>query len=466
MNTQISIKKMIMFLIIALFAASFFWGLFKPLPQGINAASNIIQVTDADIKFLFDLTDNTGIDRQINQQIFANVFELIDQAQEFIVIDMFLFMHDEIANNPIPLSLDFKNKLLAKRQANPDVPIYFITDEFNTFYRSNENPLIQELSQAGVKFIYTDLDKLRDPNPAISAITRLVVKPFGPPNYDGGFIPNFLGEGKVSLRSIFKMLDFKANHRKLIVTESEAMLMSANPHTGSSLHSNVGVRVKSSALIQSILKSEKSVAQFSGSNIPLSISTQPSEGDINLQFVTENAIEVAVLEAINSAKPTDKVNIGMFYFSNRKIVEAIKQASARGVDFTLLLDANKDAFGREKNGIPNRQVAFELAQIGVKIYWYDTQGEQFHTKILIKETAMRTVVILGSGNYTKRNLGNYNLEADLVIDAPMNSQLSLEVRGYFEEALSHSLGFVHFMEPSQTKQLLYRFQEWSGLSTF
>ena len=50
----------------------------------------------------------------------------------------------------------------------------------------------------------------------------------------------------------------------------------------------------------------------------------------------------------------------MFYLSERQIVKALITAKERGVNVRVLLDPNKDAFGREKNGIPNRQVASEL----------------------------------------------------------------------------------------------------------
>ncbi len=50
----------------------------------------------------------------------------------------------------------------------------------------------------------------------------------------------------------------------------------------------------------------------------------------------------------------------MFYLSERQIIKALIAAQQRGVQVRVLLDPNKDAFGREKNGIPNRQVAAEL----------------------------------------------------------------------------------------------------------
>ncbi|TCS41082.1 phospholipase D-like domain-containing protein [Reinekea marinisedimentorum] len=455
-----------LFLALLLITASFLYGQFQAMPDGTNTQSKPIYVSDADIDFLYDLTKNTGTERIIDQEIFENVYGLIDRANEFLVIDMFLFNHRSNPDNPIPLGLNFKNKLLQKRQQQPDVPIYFITDYFNTFYGSSANALIDELAEAGVNIIFTDTRKLRDSNPLLSAFYRIFVQPFGLPSAPGGVIPNFLGEGKIALRSLLTLTNFKANHRKLIVNESESMVISANPHTGSSLHSNVGVRVQSSLLVSELLRSEQSIARFSDADIPLRPVATASEGDIELVYLTEQAIESAIIEEIQLAGSHDEISIGMFYFSHRKILEALLASKSRGVKITLILDANKDAFGYEKNGIPNRQVALESHQNGIDVRWYKTNGEQFHSKIFLKQAAHHDTVILGSGNYTRRNLSNYNLEANLRITAPIGSNFSTEVRSYFAEVLAHSLPFAEFEDTSKLRYAIYRFQEWSGLSTF
>jgi|GEM_PF-1993632 len=49
----------------------------------------------------------------------------------------------------------------------------------------------------------------------------------------------------------------------------------------------------------------------------------------------------------------------------------------------LLLDPNKHTFGREKNGIPNRPVGYELNGVGIPVRWCSTLGEQCHTKMLL-----------------------------------------------------------------------------------
>ncbi len=41
--------------------------------------------------------------------------------------------------------------------------------------------------------------------------------------------------------------------------------------------------------------------------------------------------------------------MGMFYLADRQVIKGLLKAAWRGVDIRLILDANKDAFGLEKN---------------------------------------------------------------------------------------------------------------------
>lgn len=66
-----------------------------------------------------------------------------------------------------------------------------------------------------------------------------------------GFLPNaFNPDGaKASFGSYFDMLNFKANHRKVVLNEQQALVTSANiTHDGSSYHSNIGFVVTGAIL--------------------------------------------------------------------------------------------------------------------------------------------------------------------------------------------------------------------------
>jgi phosphatidylserine/phosphatidylglycerophosphate/cardiolipin synthase-like enzyme len=162
----------------------------------------------------------------------------------------------------------------------------------------------------------------------------------------------------------------------------------------------------------------------------------------------------------------------MFYLSERQIISALKAAHERRVKVRVLLDPNKDAFGRQKNGIPNRPVASELHAAGIPVRWCDTHGEQCHSKMIIKSSATQAEMILGSANFTARNLKNYNLETDIMVKGQTQAAVFQDATRYFNTAWSNlngrhmSVDYAQYADESQLKYWTYRFMEWSGLSTF
>jgi phosphatidylserine/phosphatidylglycerophosphate/cardiolipin synthase-like enzyme len=199
------------------------------------------------------------------------------------------------------------------------------------------------------------------------------------------------------------------------------------------------------------------------------------EGEKSLpqvQVLTEKAIFDETIKLIETAKPQQQIDLAMFYLSERHIVKALIAAHERGVKVRILLDPNKDAFGRQKNGIPNRQVASELNDAGVPVRWCNTQGEQCHSKMIVKRDTQNAELILGSANFTARNIKNYNLETNLRVVGASEAQVFSDAKQYFDTAWSNldgknmSVGYSQYADESKLKYGIYRFMEWSGLSTF
>jgi hypothetical protein len=167
---------------------------------------------------------------------------------------------------------------------------------------------------------------------------------------------------EVNLRNYLKLLNFKANHRKVLITDQGAMVSSSNPHDGSSYHSNIAFQFSGEA-VKYLLNAEKSVAAFSGTEIKdveYHVRSTEARRDTKVQVLTEDEIRDKILENIKDTKAGDRINLGMFYLSHREIIKQLIRAADRGVEIRMILDPNKDAFGFEKNGIPNRQAAAEL----------------------------------------------------------------------------------------------------------
>lgn len=448
----------------------------KSLPQGLNFTGPLRY---ADVKFI---ADETYIDAQGKQQldhhIFDQILALIKQAKTTIVVDMFLF-NSEVGESKVQqraLTHQLTEALINQKVVNPTLEIKFITDPINSVYGGIAPEQYRKLRQGGIEVIETNLTPLRASNPTWSGFWYLCCQDVGN-NAEKGWLNNPFGKEPITLRSYLNLFNFKANHRKTIVVDTnegwKTIVTSANPHDGSSRHSNVALMVNG-AVATDVLKSEQPVAQMSGGDTPFVIVGKLPESPANpqVQVLTEHAIYDAVLNLLDSAKANDQIDLAMFYLSERKIVKGLIAAKQRGVKLRILLDPNKDAFGRQKNGIPNRQVASELHDAGVDVRWCNTQGEQCHSKMIIKRNAQSAELILGSANFTARNLKNYNLETDLRVVGHPQQQVFVDATQYFNTAWSNlngrkmSVNYSKFADESTFKYGVYRFMEWSGLSTF
>jgi len=449
----------------------FLFGFGRKLPENISIESPFYTVESANIEFLRDLTYMGDSVRIADQEIYQRAHQLIAEAEDFLVLDIFLFIETSIDTNPeyIRSTELLTQKLIEKKKANPDMPIYFITDEFNIFYYSHKNPHLERMKEVGIEVIITNMLKLRDSHQPYSLFWRLIPRWFGNPNYKG-LLKNRVTEPneKMAIRSLLKLVNFKANHRKIILSEKASIITSANPHTASSLHSNIGFYVTGQVL-SDILESEKAVAKLSKSEIKIDFKPEPTNGTLKLKYITEGKIRKQLVKNTNSLNENDSLDISVFYMADRKLIKAIKKANKRGASIRLLLDANKDAFGKKKNGIPNRQVAWELYKKGVSIRWANTHGEQFHTKMAIFTKADSITVIGGSANYTKRNIGDKNLEANIMIRSSKEEALAIEIKDYFKLVWydeRFSMDFEKYKESKFFKYWIYRYQEFAGMSTF
>jgi len=451
---------------------------YKPLPSGLNMFSQARPATE--VQFLVDrtYTDDDG-KRYMDQQIFDSIFEMIADARRIVLVDMFLFndFQGQLTETHRPLSGELTAALIAQKQRYPGLEVRVISDPINTIYGGRPSQHFAQLEAAGIPVTLTDLTRLRDSNPAYSAIWRLFIQPFG--NSEGELLPNPFGENRVSLRSYLAMFNFKANHRKLIIADKgqdlTALVTSANPHDGSSAHGNVALRFNGAAAWD-LFDSEAATLEFSGDVRPVLKLPQMSyvtNTELTVQVVTERAVERAALALIDEANTAEQLDMAMFYLSDRDIIEALKQAAGRGVRLRVLLDPNKDAFGREKNGVPNRPVAHELMQAGATVRWCDTHGEQCHAKWLMHRGAEgQSMMLLGSTNLTRRNLHNLNLETNVILSGPAEAEPLQQGHRWFEERWNnlddrhYSVDYATYADERFWPRLLYRVMETTGLSTF
>ena len=431
------------------------------------------------ISFLSDMTwvDSEGA-RHESQQIFDGVFGMIRNARRLVLLDMFLYNDFQmgVTNAARPLSRQLTDLLLQQKKAYPDIRIIVITDPINTVYGSVPCSAFAELAAADIDVVITDLEQLRDSNPAYSFFWRLFLRPLG--NSTRGHLPNpFDPRSKVTLRSYLATLNFKGNHRKVVVTDNEDSLVglvsSANPHDASCANTNVACKF-SGAAVNDLLTTENSVLNLCG-RTPLTFIANTSEptSDVTVQVLTEGAIKSAALDIINELKCDERLILAFFFLADRDVIQALKNAAGRGVHLRVLLDPNKDSFGQAKHGIPNRPVAAELVKSGIEVRWSHTHGEQCHQKMLLGvNDKSQAKLLLGSANMTRRNLDDFNLETNILIRAPLSAAAMTGVMTHFDSLWNNQLNqlfsvpYEHYRDESLLKLGFYRFMESTGFSTF
>ncbi len=464
-----------------------------PMPQGTNLSSGSYGYQQA--KLLIDRTYQADVAEaiQTRHEVFDAILSEIQRADEFIIVDFFLWNpwlggleQDERMRN---LSGELAQALIAKRIQNPDIPILVLTDPINRIYGDHLAEPLKALEAAGLPLLFTDLTQLPDSNRLYAAQVNFWGKyfKFG----ESMALPNpFDGEGdSLSLSEFGRLLYFKANHRKVLITkragqEPRLLIGSLNPADGSANHSNIALLVDG-PIATYAAQSELAIAEWSSAGdaaakrvikgvrarLPIlkeasvHVGNQPTAA-----WRSEGAIRDEIIRQLARTGKDSRIDIALFYLSERTVIEAIRAASSRGARVRLLLDANRDAFGRQKTGVPNRPVAAELIQSGCEVRWAATHGEQFHSKVLRIREARGDVLFLGSANWTRRNIGNYNLEANVLLENAGSA--GLEFDAYFESVWSNSAGVTESLSYEQwadegaLKKWRYRFQEWSGLSTF
>lgn len=492
----------------------------RPLPAGLNMDLGPYAVAEDDIQLLWDKTAyDTGLDERVyDHVIFDELLDMINEAEEFVFLDFFLWNHFQgaVAEDRRALADELAQALIKRKGERPKIAILVLTDPINRIYGDQQDPFYEELREANIPVVFTDLARLRDSNPLYSKWAEFL----GP--HLASFkairswsrkprIPNLLDtdSAPMSVQQLLRLLHFKANHRKVCIAdrggrELQLLVTSMNPADNSSAHSNIGALLQG-GWIAEVLEAECDALQWSAqqpehiiSNAPFAIrdalaaihaadavteakSRAPEKGEASVSWVTEQRIERRLVDMLTHAEPRDEIRIAMFYMADRDVINAMKRAAFNGARLKLLLDANKDAFGRHKNGIPNRTVAAELDHFASKhglhvdIRWADTHGEQFHDKAcsMINIHERKYVMTCGSANWTRRNIGSYNMEANIWLeDVPQTVKAfnqQFDALWTNSGDLRHSVNYDVYGEdglPELLKSWLYRVQEMSGLSTF
>ena len=501
----------------------------KDMPPGTNLTSPAYHFNSAEL-----LIDRSAWSADTGQSlgerhIFDAILREIALAESLLVADFFLWhpWTRAVKADSRPLADELAEALIDKRIQNPEMPMLVITDPINRIYGDLAPPHFQRMADADIPVVYTALGELPESNKLYAPQASFWSKFFPEKSLDEArTVPNPLNPKgkKLTLAEFARLLHFKANHRKLLITGRSddplrLLLSSFNPADASANHSNMGLLVDG-PVARFAAKSELTIARWSiadSSNVQgdlVATATQaiadieahlltypeadpaaadPAAADqaaadqaaadqaeaaqATVAYRSEEAIRDELLLQLQKAALGTRIDLALFYFSDRLVIEALKAAVERGAHVRVLLDANRHAFGRKKSGIPNRLVAAELMELAVhhplKLRWAATNSEQFHSKALRISGPGQELLFLGSANWTRRNIGNLNLEANLLLqDAPsINDEFDRYYDSVWTNArgLEESLPYDVWAETGWSlrwKTWLYRLQEWSGASKF
>lgn len=494
------------------------------LPPATHIAGEKVPTDPDGIRLLIDSTawNEEKQERVIRQEIFDEILAMIYRADSFIYLDLFLWnpWQGGIPEQHRKLSNELAEALITKKRSTRGIDIVVLSDPINRIYGGHEPGFFKDMAKVGIPVVFTDLNRLPDSNLVYAPYWQQLEKIL-----TGGFLAGwssrprlanpFTKEGTdISALQFGRMLLFKANHRKVVVTGSsehglEMVVGSLNPADGSSAHSNMALAVKGDVVYEA-LKSEldivrwstekkrnvivgaTSAARYKADSIErkarkmlTGVSADSYAASMafpklsTVQWLTEGAIAKGIIELLEEAGSQSEVRIAMFYLAQEKVVDAIANAAKRGASIRVVLDANRDAFGMKKVGVPNRPVAARLMKLAkdhhIVVRWADTHGEQFHTKAMsiVHRKTGDSSFISGSANWTRRNIDDLNLEANLVVrNAP---EITERFNNWFDkiwenrDGLSYTLPYEAWEEKGikgMLKKTLYKFQERYGAGTF
>lgn len=482
----------IILIIVLVYLGLLVWHRFKPMPRGTDYESPVYLVDPDDVLFMHDLRFEDEKGKLVfEERIYPEIFRAIGSARKSILADMFLYNADHGEDRQLPEHRNITAKLtdLLCVKGAKGLDVLLITDEINNFYGSYKSPIQKKLKDHNVKTVITKLDRLRDANPLYSGIYRLLLGWI--PSMTRGVIRHPFGhpEKKVTLPSLLRSLNFKANHRKVVVVDSSlACITSANPHDPSSLHCNIAFGIKG-IFAKEVEYAEHAVAAFSGLKTRRFMQGPPDRPQTSMEEVrsgegrkyrvrllTEKKIRDHLFMEIRRTVKGELIMMALLYLTHRQVIKEIRNAAARGVEIRIILDNSEQAFGLRKYGIPNKHAALDLQKDphfgrNLNIRWYNSHGEQYHTKMAAFQRRNSFTVIGGSANFTSKNLDNYNLEMNLLLTTKADSRLSGEVREYFERMWFNRNGLFTveydlLRDESRLKYMLYRIQEGSGMCTY
>ncbi|HYK26273.1 MAG TPA: phospholipase D-like domain-containing protein [Steroidobacteraceae bacterium] len=475
--------------LLAIWLGTAFWETHKPLPPGTHTASDWYAADPTSVRFIADVTAADGYGRPVvSHAAFDAMLQAVRAARELILIDAVRFASDPPpAGTPLersrPIAAELRDELIARKRVQPGLRALVIVDPVAVGYGSRPSADLEELKDAGIDVVVANLDPLRDSNYLYSSLWRLTMRWWA-----GGTSEVGRDAATSDATAALAEANLKADRRNLLIADDgrgglTGIVSATELSAAGAGDSNVAIQLAGPVLVR-LLKSEIAIARFSGWTGVLGApaesdasATAPTVSPIDVRILTEGAIRDALIDRINAAQAGDAIDVAAFNLSARAIIESLINASHRGAAVRLILDPGEDAFGRSGAGIPNRSVAGELLAASdgaIRVRWYRTHGERFHTGLVLIRGSQRCWLAVGSASLTRRSLEDYDLVANAALNLPSDGALAQQAAEYFETLWSNraALGIEYtadvgvYADASQLNYWRDRLMEATGLSLF
>jgi hypothetical protein len=122
-----------------------------------------------------------------------------------------------------------------------------------------------------------------------------------------------------------------------------------------------------------------------------------------------------------------------------------------------------------RNRIPNQAVAGELVRGGggrIEVRWYAADPGASHCALLLVQHHTDLLVNWGSANFTRRNLGDLNLEAGVELRMPLRAVPARALVEHFAKIWSAAVIDPNADDEPAAIYWRYRIAEATGLSSF
>jgi len=423
-------SRIVLLVLLLAWLSLVFWNSAKPLPPGTHIVSQVSRLSEADVDFVRESSPRP--DRP------AREMSAIDHAEQLIVVDR------------SPVSRELGQHLLARKRARPNLRVVLVTDPGNEAFGGTPPERLSSLEESGIIVARVRLERLRDSNPLYSGLWRLMFSWWSDP-FDET-------PGRITLPAWARMQNFKADQRQLVVADDgsggwAAIIGPAGASAGLLLRGS---------LARAMIAGELQIAAWSTDDDRLPAGP-PMDGrgvgSIDARFLTEGAIEAALLDAIAAAGSGDEISVAVQNLSDRRLITAALDAAARGARLQVLL---------ARNAMPNQAVAGELLSGGghVEVRWCPADTGASLPKLLVVQHGNDLWMNVGSANFTRRNLGDLNLESSVELRMPAGAAPARAVTKYFHEIWSNAAAGTDFADQRPAPYWRYRFAEATGLSSF